>query len=79
MITTLQFARALQLAIAYRIEGMSQIEAATQACHTIGISPDWSMIIHLTLDTGYSLAEDWCERIINQGLDRGIKHEGAFR
>lgn len=77
--TSLSFARAIQQAIAYRSAGMSQIEAAIQACRTVGISDDWSLPIQSILTYSQSLTEDWCERIINQALDRGVEHEGEFR
>lgn len=75
----LQFARAIQQAVAYRSDGMSQVEAATQACRTVGIADDWAMIIHLTMNEGSSLAEDWCERVIKDALDRAYSYEGEFR
>lgn len=73
--TPLQFARALERSLDYRRAGMSQIEASTQACRTERISDDWAMIIHLTLDASPSLAEDWCERITMNALDRRVSND----
>jgi hypothetical protein len=70
MTTPLQFARTLQQSLDYRRAGMSQIEAVTQACRTVGISPEWAMIVQLTLEASSTLAEDWCERQINLALDK---------
>lgn len=77
MTTPLQFARALQQSLDYHFAGMSQIEAVTQACKTVGIDQDWAMIIQLTLEGSMTLAEDWCVRMVSKGLD--VKSEGVFR
>jgi hypothetical protein len=79
MIHPVHFARAIQQAIIYRSAGMSQAEAVVQSCRYIDIPDIWAPIIHFTLDASQSLAEDWCERVINDALDHAHSNEGAFR
>jgi len=69
-ITPIIFASALRSALDYRSAGMSQIEAASQACQTYDISTDWAYIIQAVLNDSSWLAEAWAERIREQSLDR---------
>ena len=73
----LQFAKAIQQTLDYRVVEMSQIEAATQACRNNKLPSDWSMIVQLTLDGSATLAANWSKRIIEKNLD--TMNEGAFR
>lgn len=78
-IVPLQFAKTIRQAMDYRSAGMSQIEAVTQACRTLGISTDWAMIIQLALDGSSALAESWAEKMLQDALDRAHSERGVFQ
>jgi hypothetical protein len=69
-ITPLEFGGLIQAAQAYRADGMSQIEAATQACRYCHISDDWAAPLLGFLNDSPTAAEAWASRIFSETLQR---------
>ena len=77
-ITPCEFAQLLQVAQDNRsIGNHSKIAAVRHACHSLGISDDWSAPALAFLNDSPTIAEEWGKRMFNEALDRAAARAGA--